>query len=153
MDEFGPAHDRQDRLELCVLDGWHEKGLAYVLPVIRVGETLSVGLVRCDRHHDEAGRFGHTRTLDAPFFLAAVMTNDGCSILRGFGQPNFEDAKAVIAPEHALRGFDLMPEEPAHFREAARQRRHEDTCVRQYDFNPFVAKPFVTMPDGTDLAP
>lgn len=89
----------------------------------------------------------------APFFLAAVMTNDGRFDPSWFGQPNFEDVNAVIAPEHALKVFDLMREEPAHFREAARQGRHDDTRLRQYDFNPFVAKPFVTMPDGTGLAP
>lgn len=89
----------------------------------------------------------------APFFLAAVMTNDGMFDPSWFGQPNFEDVNALIAPEHALKVFDLMCEDPAHFREAARQRRHDDSRLRQYDFNPFVAKPFVTMPNGTGLAP
>lgn len=89
----------------------------------------------------------------APFFLAAVMSNEGKFDPAWFEQENFAPLNEVLPPEHAVQVFDLMRKEPAYFRSASREARSEDTRHRQYDFNPFAAKPFVTLTDGVGLAP
>lgn len=89
----------------------------------------------------------------APFFLAAVMSNEGKFDPAWFGQENFAPLNEVLPPEHAVHMFDLMREDPSYFRSAARNDRSQDSQHRQYDFNPFAAKPFVNLPDGVGLAP
>ena len=103
---------------------------------------------------DLLGTDVETYTDLAPFFLAAVMSNEGKFDPAWFEQENFAPLNAVLPPEHAVHVFDLMRENPAYFRLAARRsHRSRDSQHRQYDFNPFAAKPFVNLPDGVGLAP
>jgi len=89
----------------------------------------------------------------APFFLAAFMSNEGMFHPSWFEQENFAALNEILPPEHALRVFDRMSEDPDYFRRAARDNRAQESNRRQYDFNPFAAKPFVNLPEGFGLAP
>ncbi len=89
----------------------------------------------------------------APFFLAAVMTNKGTFQPTWFEQDNFASLNEALPPENAIHVFDLMRQDPGYFRNAARNSRSDALEQRQYDFNPFAAKPFVTLPEGFGLAP
>lgn len=94
-----------------------------------------------------------TYTKLASFFLAAVQNNQGKFDPAWFEQKNFQELNGLLPPEHALKVFDLMRAEPQYFRSRARDGRSSDSFQKQYDFNAFAARPFVTMPDGTGLAP
>ncbi|MEV0898209.1 hypothetical protein [Actinoplanes sp. NPDC049802] len=90
----------------------------------------------------------------APFFLAAVMSNNGSFHRSWFDQPNFTKICEGVPKEQILKVYDTRLSAPlAAVRRAARSGRHARPELRQHDFNPLIDSPFIILPDGTGLAP
>lgn len=92
-----------------------------------------------------------------PFFLAAVMSNRGVFDPAWLDRPEMaaiaEAFPAAMPPGAAASVFSRFVRSPDELRRIARQERHDDPRMRQYDFNPLAATPFVTLPGGAGLAP
>lgn len=85
----------------------------------------------------------------APFFMAGVMRNHGRYDPGWLKLPN----SGALPPEDISRVFERMSASPKDIRLLARSGRNQDPRLRQYDYNPLVATPFVRLSDGTGLAP
>ncbi|MEU4607627.1 hypothetical protein AB0F43_31970 [Kribbella sp. NPDC023972] len=88
-----------------------------------------------------------------PLFLAAVMVNRGQFNAAWLDQPNFGELTAHFPPADILAVYEAMTRPGQDLRRLIRPNRHPDPRMRQYDFNPLVASPFVGLPDGTSVAP
>jgi hypothetical protein len=89
----------------------------------------------------------------APFFLAAVMTNQGRFDPAWLKQPNFRELTTHFPIADILAVYRAMMRPADELRKLIRPNRNPDLRLRQYDFNPLVASPFVGLPDGTGVAP
>ncbi|GAB3863992.1 hypothetical protein GCM10029963_73640 [Micromonospora andamanensis] len=92
----------------------------------------------------------------SPFFLAAVMVNNGTFDPAWLDQPNFTPILDGAPKEEILRVYHTRLSAPfAALRDAAKDKkaRHERPELRQHDFNPLINTPFIILPDGIGLAP
>lgn len=89
-----------------------------------------------------------------PFFVAAAMKNAGLFDPEWLQGPQFEEVRNRIDIAELLKIFMTAWAAPwADLRSEAIRAQSSDQRLRQYDWNPFLGRPFVEQADGEYLAP
>lgn len=89
-----------------------------------------------------------------PFFVAAAMKNAGFFDPEWLQGPQFEEVRERIDISELLKVFKTAWAAPwADLRSEAIRAKSPDQRLRQYDWNPFLGRPFVDQADGRYLAP
>lgn len=104
--------------------------------------------------HDVLGCSVSVFVDSGPFFVAAAMKNAGRFDPAWLHGPQFEEVRSRIDIAELLAVFSTAWAAPwAELRSEAIRTRSLNAQLRQYDWNPFLGRPFVELGDAQYLAP
>jgi hypothetical protein len=96
----------------------------------------------------------HVFVDSGPFFVAAAMRNAGLFDPSWIQGPQFAEVRDRIDAAELLEIFSTAWAAPwAELRSEAIRTQSPDQRLRQYDWNPFLGRPFVELANGRYLAP